>query len=405
MADRREYGAGSRIVPVAGRPGQLRQNVRVIGADGVPKRVTVYGSSEAEVRSKRRKLLAGAARGQVQPAGAAVTLEAFYRQWRDSTLVVRIAGGDIVQSYADTMRLVTERWLLPVVGRVRLDKLNADHWDQVGAALLAPHECAPGCRWRRKGSDAPCSRQGRALAAGSRRDYMAILRRLVDEAVLTRKLATNPFRAFGVKLPKVAATTDRQTHSDDDVAAFLAAADRTRYFALFAAYAYSGRRCQEWLDVTWADLDLDAGVVQIATYKRHGRPVGPLELRPELVAVLRAHRADQARERLAAGPRWSPLDLVFPTRFGSRMQAQTVNDAAERIADAAGVSRGVHIFRHTYATNALADPGTSYADVAANLGNTAATVVRHYHHATSAGRGAAAAAVAGSIRLPERNAQ
>jgi integrase len=38
---------------------------------------------------------------------------------------------------------------------------------------------------------------------------------------------------------------------------------------------------------------------------------------PIVIGALRAHRARQAMERLAAGERWVDLDLVFPSKRGS----------------------------------------------------------------------------------------
>jgi integrase len=41
-----------------------------------------------------------------------------------------------------------------------------------------------------------------------------------------------------------------------------------------------------------------------------------LFLTPELVELLRRHRARLAEERIAIGPAWREHDLIFPSAFG-----------------------------------------------------------------------------------------
>jgi integrase len=103
------------------------------------------------------------------------------------------------------------------------------------------------------------------------------------------------------------------------------------------------------LGLTWSAIDLEAGTLRVvASLQLIAGELGSVEpktdrarrtvaLPPATVALLRRHRADQARRRLVMGEAW-PVSRVFA-----------------RIAAAAGVSgTRFHDLRHAYATTLLA---------------------------------------------------
>jgi hypothetical protein len=57
-----------------------------------------------------------------------------------------------------------------------------------------------------------------------------------------------------------------------------------------------------------------------------------------VVAELRAHRARQAQERLAAGAAWVANDLVFPTHVGTPTDPRNAARVFESIVQRAGLS-------------------------------------------------------------------
>jgi integrase len=87
------------------------------------------------------------------------------------------------------------------------------------------------------------------------------------------------------------------------------------------------------------------------------------------VAVIRAHKARQAAERLASGPAWTDTGLVFTAEDGQGLHPNAVNNAFGRILRGAGLPRiRFHDLRHSYATAAL-EAGEDLKVVSARLGH------------------------------------
>jgi integrase len=120
-----------------------------------------------------------------------------------------------------------------------------------------------------------------------------------------------------------------------------------------------GVRRGEVLALRWADVDLDAGTVAVlGSLQRVGSSLQrvPTKTRGSqrtipmpapCVEALRAHRARQNADRLAAGALWVTTDLVFTTRHGTPIEPRTVNRMFQTLTDAAGLRPvRVHDLRH-----------------------------------------------------------
>jgi integrase len=106
-----------------------------------------------------------------------------------------------------------------------------------------------------------------------------------------------------------------------------------------------------------------------------------LALDPATVAALRQHRARQAEERLAVGPRWRDSGLVFTWPDGRPLHPERFSKWFEQLARAAGLPRiRLHDVRHSYATAALA-AGIPAKVVSERLGHaTIAITMDTYSH-------------------------
>ena len=99
-------------------------------------------------------------------------------------------------------------------------------------------------------------------------------------------------------------------------------------------------------------------------------------LAPELVAILRGHRAAQAAERERAANLWEEHDLVFCQPNGRPIGPRADWQEWADILDAAGIPhQGVHAMRHSAATIALGE-GVALAVVQEVLGHSDIRVTR-----------------------------
>lgn len=189
--------------------------------------------------------------------------------------------------------------------------------------------------------------------------------RALKEAVRWDMVRTNA--AAHARSPR-AKPKEMRPLSKEEAYALLEAAKGTRLKALFILALATGMRRGEMLGLKWDDLDLDAGTLQVRrslVAAQGGISVGEpkrqsskrrLELGKGTVAALKAHRARQKEERLAAAE-YADEGWVFAKKDGGPIAPSTfVSVYFEPLIKRAGLwGRGIrfHDLRHTFATNSL----------------------------------------------------
>jgi integrase len=114
-----------------------------------------------------------------------------------------------------------------------------------------------------------------------------------------------------------------------------------------------------------------------------------LTLPPPLTLMLKAHRAKQNAERLAAA-HWADNNLVFCTTTGGFLNASMVTHLTQRQLEKAGLPRlTFHELRHSAGT-LLGAQGLALHEIADILGHTDIRTARIYTHTTTASRQKAA---------------
>jgi integrase len=152
------------------------------------------------------------------------------------------------------------------------------------------------------------------------------------------------------------------------------------FYPAVAFAAYTGARRGEVLALRWSGVNLDEAAATIReslaeprsgmVFKepKNGR-ARTITLGDELVAILRSHRAAQAREKLALGPAYRDQDLVFALPTGEPVPPWNFGVAFQHLVDRTGVTRiTLHDLRDTHAS-LLAKAGVSIEVVSSRLGH------------------------------------
>ena len=222
----------------------------------------------------------------------------------------------------------------------------------------------------------------------------AALSEAVDEGLIPRSPAAR------VGLPRTVAKPKREKEAEtwtiDEVEAFLEATSWHRWAIAFRLNVFYGLRRSELLALKWDDFDDEAGTLRIdeslvavrfgASWSnaKNERSRRTIPLDDETLRVLTRRRAEQAAERLAAGPDWEDEDLIIATRQGGLVFPRSYDRALERFVQRAELPRLTsHGLRHTAATHMVQqskDLGELRA-IADILGHSPEMLMNTYAHA------------------------
>lgn len=400
-----------RDVPVTlGPDGRYHAKVTVgRRADGRLDRRHRSGRTEAEVRRKLQELIREVEAGRRPRPGRVPTVGQWFTTWLTDIAPYgpRALAPRTLYDYWSMCRT----WVIPHLGGLRIDAVEPEDLDRLYATMYAT-----GCS------------EGYVAKAH------AIIRRGLELAVRRGHVSRNVARLIDAP---GSIRVARESLTREEIAAILAAVRGRRNAARWALGLAIGTRQGETLGLRWADLDLDRGIVSIQWQLqrlpwRHGcgdphacgaqpRPSAPHGLhrsscppgctghasacperhggglaitRPKtwrrnprprvmampagLVDMLRAHRAEQAAERLAAGSMWQDHDLVFCRPDGRPIDPNQDRMEWHAILRDAGLPPArVHVMRHSTATMLL-ELGVDIAITQEVLGHTSINTTRGY---------------------------
>ncbi len=343
--------------PERARRGHLRHGYRIdlpIGADGKRRQSRTGGfATKRDAQRALTDALGRLDRGTYVEVGRQ-TVGDYLEGWLAGKARLRATTA---RSYEAHIRL----YLRPHLGQLRLTDLRTTDVERMYAKIGAE----------------------RALSAATVRRVHATLLSALNTAVRRHLIAVNV--AAHVELP-AASRAPVRVWSPEQVGRFLDFADEDRLSALYHLVALRGLRRGEAVGLRWTDVDLDAGrlrvaqqVVQLGYATAVGEPktatgARTVSLDVDTCAVLRAHRARQAAERLAWGPAWSDSGRVFTREDGAGVHPEYVSRHFAALARAAGLPPiRLHDLRHTAASLALA-AGVPLKIVSDQLGHSSITI-------------------------------
>ena len=335
--------------------GRWHGNVSMgLKAGGKRDRRHVSGLRRSDVVSKVRALERKRDAGTATTPGRTITVGAWLDHWIDT-----IAARRVRPSTLHRYRQLVANQLRPQLGHHRLDKLQPEHLESLYTHLLDG-----------------------GLAAATVLQTHRVLSRALKVALQRGRVARNV--ATLVDAPSVErAEVDPLTAQE--ARKVLAAAAGIRNGARWSVALALGLRQGEALGLTWPALDLAAGTLTVREALQrqpwtHGcaatdqcgparkcpkrRGGGLIRVPPKsragrrtitlpqpLIDAFKAHRAEQHRERLAAGPLWEDNELVFCQPNGRPMDPRADHRAWRNLLRKAGVRQArLHDARHTAAT-------------------------------------------------------
>jgi integrase len=319
--------------------------------DGKRRRKKVHGATKREVLEKLKKLP-----GQQAGEPCTLTVGEYLHRWLENTAREKV-GPTTYPRY----KQVVEHQIVPYLGGIALVKLGPLDVEDFYAEM------------KQKG-----------VPQASRRQAALVLTNSLRHAVKVGHIKTLP--TAGVTKPKLA-DREMQVLQDDQVRVFLAAARRSRHYALFALAVGTGLRRGELLALHWPGLDLDAGTVTVRrTLVMVGEefilkePKTKASRRTITVPAFALEALREHRKKMEA--RGFTDKAVFCNCYGGFIRGHNLlRNSFQPILVRAGLPKlRFHDLRHTHAS-ALISKGYSIKAVSQRLGHSdVSTTLRVYAH-------------------------
>lgn len=319
------------------KDGRYQARYTVHTATGT-KRKAVYGKTRKEAARKLTEAMAARDKGIVVD-DKNLTVGAYLDSWL--TDAVR---GTIRESTYTRDKYLVENHIRPALERVKLKNLNALHIQGLYRDRLDS-----------------------GLSASTVQKMHHVLHKALTQAVRWDLIARNP--ADNVKAPT---PTRKEMHplSAEQARTLLqtAAEADDRLQALYVLAIHTGMRCGELLGLRWEDVDLDSVYPTVRvrrTITRKGKGGSytfgepktqnsrrTIRLTQRATEALRSHRAQQAREKLQAGPLYEDQGLVFAGKGGGLINPSNLrNRSFKPLLKRTGLPQiTFHDLRHTCAS-------------------------------------------------------
>ncbi len=291
--------------------------------DGKRRRKYIYGDTRKDVAEKLKVVLRDQQLGLVTVHDNQ-TLTQFLTAWLEQSVKPTTKPSTHL-SYRDMLT----RHVQPVLGQIHLTKLTPQHMQSLLAML-----------------------QQKQLSARSVQYVRAILHHALDQALKWGYVPRNVVAlvdAPRVERHRVEPLTEAQAQ------ALLKTVEGHRLEALYQIALGLGLRRGEVLALRWADIDVGASTLRIATRKT-AASARKLPLPDTLRTALQRHLERQQAERAEQGEPWQDVGLVFPSEVGTPINGRNLFRHFKRLLTHAGLPQTVrfHDLRHSCATFLIA---------------------------------------------------
>jgi integrase len=311
-----------------------------------------------------------------------VTVRAFVEERWLPSLDALIAAGKLKPATVNQYRNLTNAYVLPKIGGVALEKLTPDTLTRAYGELLRS-----GRRRVKAGTGERGDKVETGLSTTTVRAVHVTIHRMLKDAQRWGIVARNVADVASADAPRGAKRdmTDC-VWSPQQLGTFVTSQSASRLAALWILIATTGMRRGEVAGLQWSAVDLDNARLTVSRARvvvnhkvldsspkseRSSRTIG---LDAATVKVLRSHKAAQAAERLAWGPRYKATDLVFVWEDGRPLHPDLISRTFKRLAEKMGLPViTVHGLRHCYASAAL-EAGVTMKVVGDRLGHSSISI-------------------------------
>ena len=327
------------------------------------RQVSFYGRTAKEANDAKFAALADHSKGVLFSDPQRLTVSEYLERWLSDTARYQVAAS----TYGRYERTVRNHFL-PFFKRLRLRDVSVVHVRALKARKLEEgmHPNTVGV-------------------------MQGVLSAALNQAVYDGLIPANPC----ARVKKAAARGKARVRSlsQEDASRLLDAATGTRDEALITLALRTGMRQGELAALRWEDLDLEGPRPSIRVCRsadtRTKTVVTPtktgeertLGIGPRTVEILKAHRARQLEERMAATT-WEDPGWVFPNTRGKVRRRDSVMRSLQGFLRETGLPADVrfHDLRHTAGTHALRR-GRPIHEVSKMLGHSdPAMTLRRYAH-------------------------
>ena len=383
MSGKRSNGEGS--IFQRKDTGRWMGSVTLGYEDGRTVRKTVSAMTKAGVVKKLDALRRTLDDGMPAPDDR-MTVAQLFERWQSDVLSVQVS-----LSTASNYKTVADFHIIPTLGKKRVSKLTAADIDQLIAVKMKTD-----------------------LATSTVRRIRSVLVQALDQAVRWDVVGRNVGQ--NTRGPKEERHEGR-TLTPEQARDLIEACEGHRLGAMFITMLTLGLRKGEALGLTWDAIEFppkesadDAAILWVRQQvslqgteliikkpKTRTSHRG-LNVPPQLVKVLRQHRAAQAAERLEVGELWNDTGLVFTTKTGEMIVPGNVNHFFAKVCTDAGIGHWTpHELRHSAASLMMA-AGVPLQVASDVLGHASIRITADvYGHILAPQREAAAAAIAGTL--------
>ena len=237
---------------------------------------------------------------------------------------------------------------------------------------------------------------GKGLSEKTQKHYLTFVSDVMKYAMLCNIVTKNPCQ--GVPVVK----TGHQEREPYTIEEEIALIERLKeapvnYRVFFYFMIYGGLRRSEVCGLEWKDIDFNTGVCSIVrTSQYRGKNTGvytstpktkssqrSLKLPQEVLTELRKLKFENNAQRVNCGDQWVETDRLFIQWNGEAMHPNTPYWWLQKFCEKENLPfKGVHAFRHSFATQAILNAKVDVKTVSAILGHAqTSTTLEIYAHA------------------------